>query len=90
MVNCSHPMDIDPALTEGEWVSRVHGVRANSSKQDHSMLNTLGGLDEGDPDELAEEYASLKTRFPDMNVFGGCCGTDDTHVRQISSALQPT
>jgi len=90
MVNCSHPMDIDPALTEGEWVSRVHGIRANSSKQDHCMLNTLAGLDEGDPEELAGEYAGLKSRFPDMNVFGGCCGTDYTHVRQICSALQRT
>ena len=90
MVNCTHPMDIDPALTEGEWVSRVHGIRANSSKQEHSVLNTLGDLDEGNPDELAGEYASLKTRFPDMNVFGGCCGTDYTHLRQISSALQRT
>jgi S-methylmethionine-dependent homocysteine/selenocysteine methylase len=90
MVNCSHPMDIDPALTEGEWVKRVHGIRANSSKQEHSMLNTLGHLDEGNPDELAGEYASLKSRFPHMNVFGGCCGTDFNHVRRISSELQRT
>ena len=88
MVNCTHPMDLDPALTEGEWVSRVQGFRANASKQEHSFLNTLGHLDEGNPEELAGQYASLKSRYPDMNVFGGCCGTDFTHVRQISSALQ--
>lgn len=90
MVNCSHPIDIEPALNNGDWVNRVHGIRANSSKQEHSMLNTLGHLDEGDPDELAGEYASLKTRFPHMNVFGGCCGTDFTHVRKISTALRGT
>lgn len=90
MVNCSHPMDIDPALTEGEWINRVHGIRANSSKQEHSMLNTLGHLDEGNPEELAGEYASIKSRFPHMNVFGGCCGTDFNHVRRISSELQRT
>lgn len=90
MVNCSHPTDIDPALNDGEWVNRVHGIRANSSEQEHSMLNTLGHLDEGDPDELAGEYATLKTRFPHMNVFGGCCGTDFNHVRRISSELQRT
>ncbi|NHZ71432.1 MAG: homocysteine methyltransferase [Proteobacteria bacterium] len=89
MVNCSHPMDIDPALTEGDWVKRVHGIRANASKQEHSLLNTLGHLDEGDPDELASEYANLKSAFPHMNVFGGCCGTDFNHVRRISSALHP-
>jgi S-methylmethionine-dependent homocysteine/selenocysteine methylase len=90
MVNCAHPVDFGPALTTGEWVSRVQGIRANSSKQEHSILNTLGHLDEGNPEELAGEYASLKSRYPNMNVFGGCCGTDFTHVRQISSALQRT
>ena len=88
MVNCSHPMDIKPALTEGAWVNRVHGIRANSSKQEHSLLNTLGPLDERAPDELAGEYASLRSSFPHMNVFGGCCGTDFNHVRRISSELQ--
>jgi len=88
MLNCAHPIDIEPALTGGDWVSRIHGLRANASKQEHSFLNTLGGLDEGDPDELAGEYASIKDRFPDINVFGGCCGTDFAHVRQISAALQ--
>lgn len=87
MINCAHPMDFGPALTEGDWVTRVQGVRANSSKQEHSILNSLGHLDEGNPQELAEEHASLKSRYPDMNVFGGCCGTDFTHVRQISAAL---
>ena len=30
----------------------------------------------------------LHARFPHLNVFGGCCGTDSSHVRKISSALQ--
>ncbi len=68
MINCAHPVDFGPALTDQEWVTRVHGFRANASKQEHSFLNTLGHLDEGDPDELASEYASLQSRFPHMNV----------------------
>lgn len=62
MINCSHPMDIGPALTEGEWINRVHGLRANASKEEHSFLNILGHLDEGNPDELADDYASLHAR----------------------------
>lgn len=88
MINCAHPVDFGPALADQEWVTRIHGIRANASKQDHSFLNTLGHLDEGDPDELAGEYASIKARFPHMNVFGGCCGTDFSHVQKIGSALQ--
>ena len=88
MINCAHPVDFGPALADEEWVTRIHGIRANASKQEHSFLNTLGHLDEGEPDELAAEYANLQARFPHMNVFGGCCGTDFSHVRKISSALQ--
>ena len=87
MINCAHPIDFGPALKSQEWVTRIHGIRANASKAEHSFLNLLGQLDEGDPDELASEYASLRSQFPDMNVFGGCCGTDFSHVRKISSAI---
>ncbi len=88
MVNCAHPLDFGPALANEPWAARVHGVRANASKHDHEYLSQLGHLDEGDPDELAGQYADLKARFPHMNVFGGCCGTDFRHVRKISDALR--
>jgi len=90
MINCSHPVDFGPVLVDEEWATRIHGIRANASKEEHSLLSTLDHLDEGEPDALAAEYASLKSRFPHMNVFGGCCGTDFSHVRKISSALQST
>jgi S-methylmethionine-dependent homocysteine/selenocysteine methylase len=88
MINCAHPADFAPALADEEWVTRIRGIRANASKQEHTMLATLNHLDEGDSDDLAGEYSSLQSRFPHMNVFGGCCGTDFSHVRKISSALQ--
>ncbi len=88
MVNCSHPVDFGPALADEEWVTRIRGVRANSSTEEQCTLAEMDGLDEGDPDELAAQHATLKARFPHMNVFGGCCGTDHTHVDKISSALQ--
>lgn len=87
LINCAHPVDFTPALAEEDWAQRIHGIRANASKQEHSFLNTLGQLDEGDPDELASEYVDLKGRFPHLNVFGGCCGTDFVHLRKIAAAL---
>jgi len=89
MINCSHPVDFEPALEDEDWVTRVHGFRANASKQEHSILSLTDHLDEGNPDELAGQYAELRSRFPHMNVFGGCCGTDFAHLQAISSALQP-
>ena len=88
LVNCAHPLDIAPALAQEDWVTRVRGLRANASDHDHGVLSRLDHLDEGDPDELAEQYAGLKARFPHLNVFGGCCGTDFVHVRKISDALR--
>jgi len=88
LVNCAHPLDIAPALAQEDWVTRVRGLRANASNHDHSVLSLLDHLDEGDPDELAGQYAGLKSRFPHLNVFGGCCGTDFAHVRKISEALR--
>lgn len=90
MINCAHPIDFGPALEDEDWVTRVHGFRANASKAEHTFLSLTNDLDEGDPDDLAEHYVRLKSRFPHLNVFGGCCGTDFSHVRKISSALQST
>lgn len=88
MINCSHPVDFGPALEDEDWVTRVGGFRANASKEEHSILSLTDHLDEGNPDELAGQYAQLRSRFPHMNVFGGCCGTDLTHLHKISTALQ--
>ncbi|MGI9389974.1 MAG: homocysteine S-methyltransferase family protein [Boseongicola sp.] len=87
MINCSHPVDFGPALTKGAWVDRIRGLRANASTLDHGTLCQLGHLEEGDPDELAGQYRDLKTAFPKINVFGGCCGTDYAHVEKIGHAL---
>lgn len=87
MINCSHPVDFGPALAQAPSANRIRGLRANSSSLDHGTLCQLGHLEEGDPDELAGQYLDIKTAFPQMNVFGGCCGTDYKHVEIIGRAL---
>ena len=47
----------------------------------------MGHLEEGDPDELASQYGELRSLYPHMNVFGGCCGTDYNHVEKIGKAV---
>lgn len=87
MINCAHPVDFGPALTRGKWSDRILGLRANASTLDHGTLCQLGHLEEGNPDELAAQYADIRKGFPNMNVFGGCCGTDFIHVGKIATAL---
>ena len=89
MVNCSHPIDFTPALDDGSWVQRIRGLRANASSLAHGQLCQLGHLDEGDPADLATRHGDLRRRYPHINVFGGCCGTDHVHVSAICAAVQP-
>ena len=84
MINCNHPIDFTPALENpGSWIKRLQAIRPNASSLDHGMLCQLGHLEEGDPVELGQQMGTLASRFPQLNVFGGCCGTDWQHLEQI-------
>lgn len=39
-------------------------------------------------DDLANELLALKNLATEMNVFGGCCGTDHKHTTKIAEALR--
>jgi S-methylmethionine-dependent homocysteine/selenocysteine methylase len=84
MINCAHPSHfadvLDPAAP---WAPRLRGLRTNASKLSHAELNEAAELDDGDPVELGIENAAIRTRFPHINVLGGCCGTDHRHVHQM-------
>lgn len=90
MINCAHPTHFEHVLAEqGTWLGRIRGVRANASCRSHAELNEATGLDEGSPVEFGLQYAALKQRLPNLNVMGGCCGTDHRHVEQIAAACAP-
>jgi S-methylmethionine-dependent homocysteine/selenocysteine methylase len=86
MVNCAHPTHFQHVLENAEWVSRLRGIRANASKRSHAELDAAPDLDAGNPIELGREYAQIRARFPQINVLGGCCGTDHRHIEQICGA----
>jgi homocysteine S-methyltransferase len=87
MINCAHPSHFEDVLEEdAEWVSRIRGLRANSSRKSHAELDEAQELDEGNPSELGAEYRALSRRLPALCVLGGCCGTDHRHVAEIASA----
>ncbi len=89
MINCAHPTHFDTVLESGtSWVMRLRGLRANSSKRSHAELDNAPELDSGNPQELGEQYRDLLRRFPQINVLGGCCGTDHRHVECISLACR--
>lgn len=90
MINCAHPTHFEKVLAGGEpWLARIHGVRANASRMSHAQLNEAPELDAGDAAELGREYAGLKKQLRNLNVMGGCCGTDHRHIEHIALACQP-
>lgn len=91
MLNCAHPDHFAGALAENEpWTARIRGMRANASRQSHAELNESTELDMGDPAELASAYAALR-RGPlrNLNILGGCCGTDHRHIERIAVDCLP-
>lgn len=89
MLNCAHPDHFGEVLRL-PWSARIRGLRANASRKSHAELNEAAELDRGDPAELAGNYAVLKLqRLPQLNVIGGCCGTDHHHVEKMAAACAP-
>jgi homocysteine S-methyltransferase len=77
LVNCAHPTHVLPALDEpGDWVERVRGLRCNASALSHAELDGAETLDEGDLGALVASHRELE-------VVGGCCGTDARHVAAL-------
>lgn len=80
LVNCAHPSHILQGLTEGPWRDRIGGMRVNASTMSHAELDEAETLDDGDPDQLAVDQQPLLAAFTNLEVLGGCCGTDARHV----------
>jgi len=87
-VNCAHPdhfREVLAARADDPAVQRLGLLRANASRMSHAELDEAEELDAGDPEELADLYRTLLDRHPNLEVLGGCCGTDSRHVAAIAA-----
>lgn len=87
MVNCAHPDHFKNVLSSDPWTKRIQAVRANASRKSHAELDNSTELDEGNPKELGALYKDLAGSLRNMNIVGGCCGTDTRHVAEICKAI---
>jgi homocysteine S-methyltransferase len=83
LVNCAHP---DHLVLE-EAGARLSGLVVNASRLSHAELDEAEELDDGNPDELGQQIGDLARKYPQMRVFGGCCGTDMRHLRAIGCGV---
>lgn len=88
MINCAHPTHfMDKVKKDALWKSRIKGIRANASCKSHAELDESPELDKGNPEELGQLHKTLKGHLPELAVFGGCCGTDASHIGSICNQI---
>jgi len=88
MINCAHPTHLESILQKNDpFLQRVVGLRANASSLSHTQLDEAQTLDDGNPTELAQQYSNIGKALKNLNVLGGCCGTDHRHVEAIIKAV---
>ena len=91
MSNCVHPTIVYEALCQpfnctAAVRARFRGLQANTSALPYRVLDASPVLYGSPPDELAQGMLALRRDFGFM-LFGGCCGTDDTHLEAMAAAL---
>ena len=94
MVNCVHPDGFREAMERqvGLWAGlreRVIGLQANTSRRSPEELDHLDHLDDADtPAVFADAMLDVHRRFG-IKILGGCCGTDDRHIREVAERIAP-
>ncbi len=91
MANCIHPRILYSALSK-EFnraplvKDRFGGIQANTSPLSPEELDNSIDLKSSDHIELANEIIKLND-FINLNIVGGCCGTDNTHISEIAKRI---
>jgi homocysteine S-methyltransferase len=90
-ISCVHPSIAAKALRDEAMFSDLVATRLNEFKANASLLSPaeLVQLDhpEGDdPERFAAEMREIHEDFG-LRVLGGCCGTDDRHMRALADRM---
>ena len=91
MTNCVHPRIVAEALSQSfnrtELVkTRFLGLQANTSDLPYDELDRAALLHTSSPAALADAMMEVREIQP-LRIFGGCCGTDGRHLREIAKRL---
>ena len=92
MANCIHPTNLLHALqqpvNQNDTVRReLRGSISNASMLKPCELECCAHVDNDDAETLAGAMLALAQYHP-MKVHGGCCGTNDTHMRAIARRMK--
>jgi homocysteine S-methyltransferase len=91
LVNCTHASIFRAALlhevnSSSRVRERVVGLLANTAALDPEELDHSVDLVEEAPETFGQSVAGLHGELG-MKILGGCCGTDDRHIRSLAMRL---
>jgi len=91
MINCTHASFARSALLHAVNSSplvrqRVIGLLANTAALSPEDLNDSSDLVEEDPLDFGQSVAVLHRELG-LKILGGCCGTDNRHIRALAAQL---
>ena len=91
MINCTHSSFAERALMHESNSSdmvrdRMIGLFANTAALSPEDLNNSTDLVEEDPETFGRSVAKLN-RTIGLKILGGCCGTDNRHIRALAKNL---
>lgn len=67
-INCSHPLEFEPSLKDGEGFQRLGMLQPNAVMMEKLALCKLGPLESGDPQDLGHRMGQLAQRFRNIHV----------------------
>jgi homocysteine S-methyltransferase len=85
-ISCVYPTVAARAL-DGVRSGRIVELKANGSPLHTNELVRLDHLETTAPEEFAALLWSVHTAHPQLRVIGGCCGTDDRHMRALGRLM---
>lgn len=91
LINCTHASFARSALlhkvnSSAQVRQRVIGLLANTAAQSPEELNESTSLVEEDPLTFGKAVAALHRELG-LKILGGCCGTDERHIRCLAGEL---
>jgi len=91
LVNCTHASIFRSAILHEVNSSslvreRVVGLLANTAALNPEELDNSVGLVEEEPETFGQSVAGLHGELG-MKILGGCCGTDDRHIRHLATRI---
>jgi S-methylmethionine-dependent homocysteine/selenocysteine methylase len=92
MVNCVHPQNVLYGFenilkkipnNRKKYFFRIKGIQGNTSKLSPEELDCSTETYKDDALSFAHDNFKLKNIY-NLNIFGGCCGTDKSHIYSIA------